>query len=96
MTVAETPAEQGTEYVVLVRGLARDVVSEGPSSTVDEVKVWRTVGEAYARSADSAIRAAVGRLPEGDRKGTFVAIPSRSFKPVTVSERVERTLVIGS
>jgi hypothetical protein len=54
------------------------------------------IGTANARSADAAIREVVGKQPENERGGQFVAIPARSFKPVTVSEKVERTLVIGS
>lgn len=95
--MAEEATDVGTEYVVLARDSAR-VAAGGPD--VDPIrpaaKRWSEVGSVSARSADAAIRDVVGKLSESDRKGTFVAIPSRSFKPVTVSEKVERTLVIGS
>lgn len=101
VTAAETPAEQGTEYVVLVKEPAAKHLKGAEDADVIEVNklgdtVWREVGKSSARSADAAIREVVGRLAESGRKGTFVAIPARSFKPVTVSEKVERTLVIGS
>jgi hypothetical protein len=101
-TETTTPEPQsldaGTEYVVLVRDSAR-IDAGGPD--VDPIrpapfKRWNEIGTANARSADAAIREVVGKQPENERGGQFVAIPARSFKPVTVSEKVERTLVIGS
>lgn len=84
-------ADQGTEYIVLSA-----VPGEPPVAGSGTARVWReSVVNVFARSAEAAIRKAVEALPEAQRQGTFVAVPARSWKPVRVQERVERTLVIG-
>lgn len=95
MTEVETPTPEpqsldaGTTYIVMAQ------IKTPDADRVDKI-AWHRLAEADARGADAAIRAVVGALPESKRSGTFVAIPARSFKPVTVSEKVERTLVIGA
>lgn len=81
--------DAGTEYVVLMRLKVSQDAHDGSRLT------WCEVGRASVRSADAAVREVVGKLKEDERKGQFVAVPSRSWKPVGVSEKVERTLVIG-
>jgi hypothetical protein len=70
-----------TEYVVL-----RSNSSPGSEGRWDRVNVIT------ARSADQAVREVVGKLAEADQSGTFVAIPARSFKPVTVRTQTVTTL----
>ena len=47
-----------------------------------------------ASSSRAAVRKTVEDKETSDREGEFLAIPARSFKPVTV--KVERTVRIGS
>lgn len=51
----------------------------------DDSNFWSEEARKNARSADGAIRAL-------KKEGTFVAVPARSFKPVTV--RAEQTVVL--
>jgi hypothetical protein len=67
----------GTEYVVLKK----------TQTTADEPKRWGEVKTVTARSAVEAIRAAIPA--QSGQEGTFIAVPARSFKPVTV--KVEQT-----
>jgi hypothetical protein len=53
---------------------------------------WDPVNTITARSADQAIRDVAAKLAEKDQDGTFVAIPARSFKPVTVKKQTVTTL----
>lgn len=55
----------------------------------DDNGFWKMYADsASARSADGAIRA-IGK------EGTFVAIPARSFKPVTVKAETKTVLKLG-
>ncbi len=54
---------------------------------------WGMLRAVEARSAEAAVRVAVGNeIPDG--AASFVAVPSRSWKPVKVTAKVETTLVI--
>jgi len=53
---------------------------------------WDPVNTVTARSADQAVRDVAAKLADKDQAGTFVAIPSRSFKPVTVKKETVTTL----
>lgn len=64
------------------------VLKEGP------VGAWKDIATVKARDGNSAIRATIAGLDETDQAGTFVAVPSRSWKPVRVSAKVERTIVV--
>ena len=62
-----------TEYQILVAFSA----SNGDNA-------WKEFGVVKARSANEAIKQAAGATP-----GSFIAVPARSWKPVTV--KVEQT-----
>lgn len=80
----QSRAAEGTTYLVL-----KQVAGDSDQG-------WRVLEVTIlAPNTSAAIKHAVGKLPEAERKGKFVAIPHRSWNPVTVSEKVERTLVIG-
>lgn len=63
-----------TEYVVL-QYLAVD-----PDEHSDD---WRVIGTASGATPQAAIKAATDGKPAAERSGTFVAVPTRSWKPVT-------------
>jgi hypothetical protein len=63
-----------TSYIVL-QHLAVD-----PDETSDD---WRVIGTADGATAQAAIKAATNGKPAAERTGTFVAVPARSFKPIT-------------
>lgn len=79
-----------TTYVILSQTLV-----EG--QTKNEL-VWRIEASALlARTADAAVKAYVATLAadDVDDKGrVFVAVPTRSWKPVTVKPQTVTTLVI--
>lgn len=60
-----------TEYLVL----KREELLDG---------TWKIVQSVFSSSANGAVRACVSRLAEKDQASTFVAVPARSWKPVTV------------
>lgn len=70
-----------TTYVVLV-------LNKEPAGDV-----WVESGSQAARDAKTAIRQYVDGLTEKD--GTFVAVPTSSWKPVAVTTKTTTTLVIG-
>lgn len=56
----------------------------------DESGYWREAGpHTDAVSAEAAVRKAVT-----DKGGTFVAVPVRSFAPITVEVETKRTLKV--
>ena len=69
-----------TEYVVLKQ---------------DESGFWSTVNRGSFKSADAALRGVVEKLAAQDQDGTFVAVPARSWRPVTVSTQTTTTVVLG-
>jgi hypothetical protein len=74
-------AEPGTLYVVLY--------------TTELDPKWGEHKRVTARTPEAAIKAAIGdKIPDGAAQ--FVAIPARSWKPVKVTEKVERSLVLGA
>lgn len=73
--VTDFDALTATKYVVLRQEMAGDPARGS----------WHEVTSAAASSAEGAIRAVVGKLTEKDQAGTFVAVPARSWKPVTVN-----------
>lgn len=49
---------------------------------------WHSVIDGIeAYSANAAIKAAVSKLAKTDQSGTFVAVPSRSWRPVSVEAK---------
>lgn len=72
-------ADAGTLYVVLY--------------TTELDPKWGEHKRVTARTPEAAIKAAVGdTIPDGADR--FIAIPARSWKPVKVTEKVERSLVV--
>ena len=69
---------EGTEYVILKRADGKDA--------------WNRVNTATARTGDQAIRDVVDKLADADQSGLFVAVPFRSWKPVTVRKQTVTTL----
>lgn len=53
---------------------------------------WMTITEKSGRNAETAIREVVATLAEADQDGTFVAVPARSWKPVSVKPTTVTTL----
>lgn len=81
------PAKAETSYVILER---INVAAPGESGT-DEYQVCETI---EARAADQAIRSYVETLDEGAKSGTFVAVPARSWRPVTVTPKTVTTTTL--
>ena len=82
MGKTEKTAASPTEYMVLRLG-------EQPGS-------WTTIGDVEARNSTEAIRRTVSKLAPDDRAGVFVAVPVRSWKPVTVRAEVQTRLKLES
>jgi hypothetical protein len=78
-----------TEYVILREPTgARHEVAEDGSSQRTEIEVgWIEVARAEGVTPQAAIKAATNGKPAAERTGTFVAVPARSWKPM--SRRVE-------
>jgi hypothetical protein len=57
-----------------------------PATTYIVLRIWESIGEYKASTAESAIRQAV------KDDGTYVAVPVRSFKPVRVQSIQTTTL----
>lgn len=81
-----------TEYLVLQSTPAHPVLAVEKGETVtsfNEDLGWRAVGKVEARSSESAIR----QLLDGkEAEGSFVAVPARSWKPVTVKVETKTAL----
>jgi hypothetical protein len=78
-TVIKPPSDEAT-------GVRYLVFQQVPGDQGDPV-VWEPVNEATARTAELAVKAVVGRLPEKEQTGTFAATPARSWTAFTI--RVE-------
>lgn len=78
---AEKKAATPTAYRVLKR-------DEDPGGG------WNVVQILSATSATSAVRSCVSTLAEKEQAGTFVAVPVRSFRPVTVQPQTTIRLEI--
>jgi hypothetical protein len=78
--MTDTPIPQsldaGTEYVILER-----IAGSGD---------WSEVVRTHSRTSEGAVRKYLDTAD--DRSGTFVAIPARSWKPVTVRAQTVTTL----
>lgn len=79
---AEKKAATPTSYLVLRKAVNTDLP---PDPKAHLPMSWATVNEVSATSATAAIRAVVAKIAEKDQAGTFVAVPARSWKPVTVN-----------
>jgi len=81
-----TPAgDGGTKYLVLRElGETADGLNEQ----------WETVNFARARTAEKAIEQAVGKLPEEEQAGTFVAVAVSRWTPMLITPKVERSLIL--
>lgn len=63
----------------------------------DETEEWAFVGRAEASSSDGAIRSVLTSENNGfDRSGSFVATPSRSWKPIRVAAEASVKLSFGA
>lgn len=76
-----------TAYIVL-----RHFEAEGSQGRWDRIGA-DTVA---ASSAEQAIRATVEGRTANDKSGTYVAIPARSFKPITVKAETTTVLKLES
>lgn len=54
-------------------------------------KTWELVGKVEAVSSEQAVRKTV---QEREQEATFVAVPSRSWQPVTVSVKTTTSVVV--
>ena len=61
----------------------------------DETEEWRFVSSADAASSEGAIRSVLSNGVAA-QSGTFVATPSRSWKPVTVAAEAAVKLSFGT
>lgn len=70
------------DYLVFAK---RDLTGGGSS--------WESIGGTVALTRDGALEDVVGRLPESEQVGTFVAVAARYWQPVTpkVETVVKRT-----
>jgi len=71
-----------TTYIILERAV-EEGYTEGR---------WVQAGEVTARGARSAIRAYLDNGNSAGPSGQYVAVPSRSFVPVTVNLETKKTL----
>lgn len=72
-----------TEYLIL-----KALEPKGPAGAINDgvpENSWTRVQLVTATSATAAIRACVSKLAEKAQAGTFVAVPARSWKPVSVN-----------
>jgi hypothetical protein len=53
---------------------------------------WEIVGHSETSTPNSAIREVTSNLTEGGGWGMFVAVPARSWKPVTVTTETRTVL----
>lgn len=77
-----------TKYVILERIAA---VGDSPANGAKAWKILRTV---EATSANAAIRKLLS-ADNGTSGGQFVAVPERSWAPVTVETKTKRTLTFS-
>jgi hypothetical protein len=76
-----------TSYCVL-----REKITPRESQTTDLQDVWEVVGPPVESvSAEAAIRKAV----DGDKGGTYVAVPVRSWNPIVVKVETTRVLKLA-
>jgi len=70
------------------------VLEQMPMKEAAEIarSVWGECAEVEATSARAAIRSYLG---DDGKKGEFVAVPSRSFKPVTVKVETQTKLTFS-
>jgi hypothetical protein len=80
--LAVDPDETSDDWRVI--GTA-DVVMQHLTVDPDETAVdaWVEVARAEGATPQAAIKAATNGKPAAERTGTFVAVPARSFKPIT-------------
>ncbi len=76
--------EQVTAYVILTR--KDDPEAEGEGSAL-----WEVSAKVAGRSAKAAIRAWLDQGPD-EPKGTYVAVPARSWQPITVSTETQKKI----
>lgn len=77
------PVEKGqsTEYVILQQQFSKTEIASGAGSD----KHWTEVGRGHGVNAQTAIKSVA------KDEGTFIAVPARSWKPLTRKvEKVER------
>lgn len=78
--------EQATDYMILTK-------SE-PDAEGKESNLWEVSAKVTARSAKAAIRSWIDQGPD-EPKGTYVAVPARSWQPVTVSTETQKKIKLS-
>lgn len=81
-------AARGTDYVVL-----EQLEKAGPGDEAPSMLYWVERGVHHARSPKGAITSYVNA--NGEKPGTFVAIPTRNFSPLPVAAQTQTKLVFG-
>jgi hypothetical protein len=96
---AKSVKATGTEYVVLKRtkeaapgGTATGVSSNPPPV---QYEAWTRLPGSYFGSPEQVIRKAAHKGEDQYDAGTYIAIPARSFKPVSLTTRVETKVKLG-
>ena len=82
---APVKKQEARSYVVL-----RKAKGSSPSAPL----LWEFVGDIEATSSEQAIRKTVEANPAADTV-TFVAVPARSFVPVSVTTKTVTTVVLS-
>lgn len=94
----EKPAATPTEYVVLQR--IRAEVNQANASPGHQSEQWEKVAVVKARSAEAAERLVASKPAAADTNPSgppvLVAIPARSWTPVTVRAEVQTRLKLES
>jgi hypothetical protein len=69
-------------------------VMRSNQANVELPAVWTWVADSKASNANAAVREAVSLIADGDGEtaGTYVAVPARSWKPVTVTTETRTIL----
>jgi hypothetical protein len=90
---AETKTEVKSDERVYV------VMKQGQKTTINSENAWQFIANIEATSAEQAVRRAAEQpgssFLNADGTTTLVAIPVRSFNPVTVSVKTETTIVLS-
>jgi hypothetical protein len=86
-----------TSYIVLRRtSAAKSPIDAAATTGGSGDEQWERVATVQASSATAAIRSELIDLIPRDQShaGTYVAIPARSFKPVTVTAETQTVIKI--
>lgn len=84
----EEKVEQSTAYVILGELEAEPQEGDANRST------WYVLATVNGRSAKAAIRSWLDQGPD-EPKGTYVAVPARSWQPITVSTETQKRIKLS-